>query len=217
MKQKKKKSIFLIKLIFIIFLGISTIYYYIIQEKNIKGWIKFNKNPVLGDDKTGTVFDPFVMIDKNGLFRMYISWRTYGKLALSTSIDGITWSNLYIVLNKGSDKSWDKIVNRASVLYLDGIYHMWYTGQNNEISKIGYARSDDGYTFKKFDKPVLIPEYNFEKNSVMNPHVIYDEKEKIYKMWYAAGETYEPDVIGYATSKDGINWTKYRDNPIFTR
>ena len=218
MKQKRKKTIiiFFIKLIFVIFLGIGTIYYYIVQEKNIKGWIKYNKNPVLGNGKTDTVFDPFVMIDNNGLYRMYVSWRIYGEIAISTSADGIIWSNLYIVLKKGSNKSWDKIVNRASVLYLNGMYHMWYTGQNNEISKIGYARSDNGYTFKKYDKPVLIPEYNFEKHSVMNPHVIYDEKEKIYKMWYAAGETYEPDVIGYATSKDGINWTKYKDNPIFT-
>lgn len=49
----------------------------------------------------------------------------------------------------------------------------------------------------------------------MNPHVIYDIKEKIYKMWYAAGDTFEPDVISYATSKDGIKWKKYKYNPIF--
>ena len=30
-------------------------------------------------------------------------------------------------------------------------------------------------------------------------------------MWYSGGEQYEPDAIGYATSKDGIDWTKCRD------
>ena len=50
----------------------------------------------------------------------------------------------------------------------------------------------------------------------MNPHVIFDENEKIYKMQYSAGETYEPDIICYATSEDGINWKKYKNNPIFT-
>ena len=49
----------------------------------------------------------------------------------------------------------------------------------------------------------------------MIPHVIYDEEEKLFKMWYSAGETYEPDVICYATSENGINWTKYKHNPIF--
>ena len=27
-------------------------------------------------------------------------------------------------------------------------------------------------------------------------------------MWYSGGEQYEPDAIGYATSPDGIHWTK---------
>lgn len=155
------------------------------------------------------------MLDKNNLFRMYVSWRNPGKIAISLSSDGIKWSNLRIVLENGNSSSWESIVNRASVLYKDGMYYMWYTGQNKGISKIGYAKSKDGLVFKKLDRPVLIPEYNYEKESVMIPHVIYDKKEKIYKMWYSAGETYEPDVIGYATSKDGINWTKYKDNPIF--
>lgn len=48
----------------------------------------------------------------------------------------------------------------------------------------------------------------------MNPNVIYDKAEKIYKMNYAAGEYYKPDVISYATSKDGIILEKYKNNPI---
>ena len=35
-------------------------------------------------------------------------------------------------------------------------------------------------------------------------------------MWYCAGETYEPNTICYAESQDGITWTKYGKNPIFT-
>ena len=46
----------------------------------------------------------------------------------------------------------------------------------------------------------------------MNPYVIYEDG--MFKMYYAAGETYEPDVIAYATSKDGIKWNKYESNPI---
>lgn len=146
---------------------------------------------------------------------MYFSWRNPGKIALSLSVDGINWSNFQIVLNKGNSKSWDSIVNRASVIFKDGIYYMWYTGQNKGVSKIGYATSKNGLNFTKKHNPVLIPEYNYEKKSVMNPHVIYDIKEKIYKMWYAAGDTLEPDVISYAISKDGIKWKKYKYNPIF--
>ena len=34
-------------------------------------------------------------------------------------------------------------------------------------------------------------------------------------MWYAAGETYEPNVLCYAESDDGIEWKKSKINPIF--
>lgn len=40
--------------------------------------------------------------------------------------------------------------------------------------------------------------------------------KKIFKMWYAAGEYIEPDTICYATSIDGIHFTKYDNNPIIT-
>lgn len=78
------------------------------------------------------------------------------------------------------------------------------------------ALSENGYTFIKYkNNPILIPEFEYEKQSVMNPHVIYDGEQKIFKMWYSAGETYEPDVICYASSQDGINWIKCKYNPIF--
>jgi hypothetical protein len=34
-------------------------------------------------------------------------------------------------------------------------------------------------------------------------------------MWYSAGEQYEPNAIGYATSPDGLRWLKAGGNPVF--
>jgi len=36
-----------------------------------------------------------------------------------------------------------------------------------------------------------------------------------YRMWYSGGEQYEPNAIGYATSSNGREWTKFAGNPIF--
>lgn len=107
-------------------------------------------------------------------YRMYVSWRKKGAIALSTIKDGINWSPLKIVLDKDLSTGWEDIVNRATVIYQDGKYHMWYTGQSNNISKIGYATSIDGYTFEKVNNPIIIPEQSCELQSVMNPCVIYD-------------------------------------------
>ena len=61
----------------------------------------------------------------------------------------------------------------------------------------------------------MIPELPWEKESVMNPYVLFDSDRKIFRMWYAAGETFEPNAIGYAESEDGLDWKKSPLNPIF--
>ena len=182
----------------------------------MEGWNKYKDEPILGNDDMGSLFDPNVIIDKDGLYRMYVSWRKEGAIAVSTSKDGINWSELKIVLNKDISTGWENIVNRATVVYSDNKYHMWYTGQTNNESKIGYAVSDDGYSFERNNNPVIVPSEYYEARSVMNPYVLYDESEKIFKMWYAAGEKYEPDVLCYATSINGVNWNKYENNPILS-
>ena len=47
---------------------------YIIAKYIVEKFEKYEFNPVLGDDKTGTVFDPYVIQDKDGLYKMYVSW-----------------------------------------------------------------------------------------------------------------------------------------------
>lgn len=182
----------------------------------VDGWKKYSENPILGNEDTGTLFDPNVIIDSDGMYRMYVSWRKEGAIAVTTSTDGINWSELKIVLDKDLTYGWQDIVNRATVIYHNDMYYMWYTGQKDGTSKIGFATSKDGYNFESRREPVLEPKESYETESVMNPYVLYDEDGNIFKMWYAAGETYEPDVLAYATSYDGINWNRYENNPVFT-
>ncbi len=181
------------------------------------GWFPEKSNPVIGNEETtGTVFDPFVM-EKDGKYYMYVSTRKDGNIGLSESNNGKDWSKIKTVLSCDVNSGWEFEINRCSVVFYDEKYYMYYTGQQNNISRIGVAIGDNVYNFKKHDGHILSPEYKWEGESVMNPFVIYDEDEKIFKMWYSAGETYEPDVICYAESKDGINFHKYENNPIFLK
>jgi len=197
-----------------IFFAVFAIVFLFLTNDAQAQWVKYEK-PVLGGGDLGTVFDIFVLKDGNG-YVMYSSWRPKRSLAVSTSADGINWSHPEIVLGPNPETEWEDDINRPSVLFKDGIYHLWYTGQyKGKNSWIGYATSKDGKNFvRQSGKPVVSPTEPWEKVAVMCPHVIWDEKEKIFKMWYSGGEQYEPDAIGYATSKDGLHWDK-RPQPVF--
>lgn len=185
-----------------------------IVKETSAGWEKHPASPVLGGN-LGTCFD-ISTIKENNKYRMWFSWRPRKSIALVESRDGVRWSEPKIVLAPNEKNRWESDLNRPVVLLHNGAYHMWYTGQTDEQSWIGYAASPDGVTWtRQSEMPVLSPDVPWEKVAVMCPHVIWDEGEKVFKMWYSGGEQYEPDAIGYAASPDGLHWTKLATNPVF--
>ena len=180
------------------------------------GWKKNGKFPVYGSSSTGSIFDPFVFFHENTFF-MVASERKTGNLILLRSDDGKKWS-LYDTILEGVSNTWENIVNRACILRIDDVWHLWYTGQNGRSSCIGHLTSKD---YTQFTRPtknaaVLIPSLEAEGLSVMNPCVLWNEQKKVFQMWYAAGESYEPDVIFYAESEDGNIWKK-GGKPVLTK
>ena len=180
------------------------------------GWIKYQGNPVMGG-KYGTCFDISVL-KEGDTYRMWLSWRPKGSIALVESKDGIHWSEPpRIVLGPKKETGWEDGINRPVVVKREDGYHMWYTGQARGRSQIGYATSPDGITWKRMsEKAVLWPEAPWEKVAVMCPHVLWDAEARLFRMWYSGGEQNEPNAIGCATSADGLKWTKHGANPIFT-
>ena len=99
------------------------------------------------------------------------------------------------------------LINREQEFYID---------ETNAFSWLGYGQSKDGIHWETREQPVMKPTQPWEKKSLMCPHVMYDEEMKKYRMWYSAGDWFEPDAIGYAQSDDGVAWTKFERNPIMT-
>jgi predicted GH43/DUF377 family glycosyl hydrolase len=95
---------------------------------------------------------------------------------------------------------------------------MWYMGcrsftgdaSSSDVS-YGYASSPDGINWTKHDQnPIMKPDNNSWDKLITNPNVLY--LDGYYHMLYHG---MQPSRIGYATSIDGIHWTKYNNNPIF--
>ncbi len=181
------------------------------------GWEKYDYNPVLGG-ALGTCFDCCLLRFPEG-YRMWFSRRSKKAIAWTDSRDGIHWLAPRIALQAIPGSDWEQDVNRPIVVAdtASSVFRMWYTGQTKNSSAIGYAESQDGMNWQRpLHGPVLTAQFPWEKESIMAPHVNWDEADQIYKMWYSAGGQYEPSAIGYATSKDGLHWDRPFDHAVFT-
>ncbi len=187
----------------------------LLKSEAHSGWDKYAGDPVLGGNY-GTCFDICVLYEE-GVYKMWISWRPKKSIALTESKDGIHWSPPQVVLGPNPDTRWEDDINRPVVVHRKDGYHMWYTGQANGKSMIGYAKSADGRTWlRQSSRPVLEAVLPWEGVAVMCPHVMWDKQKLLWKLWYSAGQQYEPNAIGYATSLDGLRWEKFSANPVIT-
>ena len=159
-------------------------------------------------------------------------------LRYAESIDGINWTNdqpltqdgsLPLVTgnpgpdwNAGSYGPADIIYNPAGSTSLDDSnlwnnkYVFYYMGTNGNNEYIGLAYSNNGIFWKRYgSNPVLSPggASDWDNTSVGYCSVIYSYGT--WRMWYGGGPGTNQG-IGYATSADGIIWTKSPDNPIFS-
>ncbi len=201
-------------------------------------WTKHLKNPVLPAGPDGAwnyhKSDPTVLKDGN----VYKMWHNTGSpqaertvVAYAESNDGINWKlNAEPVLTQGPKGSWDsEDIETPTVIKDDNAppeekYKMWYAAfdDNKDTYRIGYATSPDGINWTKHKgNPVInvgnIETHEWDAASVADPMVI--KEDGVYRMWYSgAGDVPEEKTwhiwVGYATSEDGINWTKYKDNPV---
>jgi len=178
-----------------------------------------------GSWEDASVATPSVLLIDNIYHMWYAGTRDpehYGLISIghATSEDGINWERDTLnnpVLTAGSSGNWDDVYLFAPCVIFDGsIYHMWFNGWNgigNQI-RFGHATSPhpDSSWIKDPNNPVLSYEAgSWDYPRIDRASVFYDGET--FHMWYSGGGFFEWQ-IGYATSKDGSNWTKYSGNPV---
>ncbi|MBC8236139.1 hypothetical protein H8E77_41865, partial [bacterium] len=172
-------------------------------------WTKYANNPVLDLGASGAwddvhVYTPSVLFE-DGTYKMWYTGYdgSHSRIGYAISTDGIDWDKYEgnPVLNLGAPGAWDDSdVYTPSVLFDDGTYKMWNIGYDGSNWRIGYATSDDGIFWDKYEgNPVLDlgAPGEWDDYSVSFLSVLFEDGT--YKMWYSGhdGSNYR---IGYATS-----------------
>jgi hypothetical protein len=123
-------------------------------------------------------------------------------IKIAVSYDGILWDKTGItaIELEGEEAG----ISAASVVEIDGIYHMWFSCRHayefrtnrDRAYKIKHATSKDGYNWTRDNEFGIVPELEFEKTMCAYPNVI-QHKDKLH-MFYN-GDGFGETGIAHAT------------------
>ncbi|GEM_PF-4220386 len=145
----------------------------------------------------------------------------------AVSLNGSDWTRIdgpaidRSVYDTTMDGSSALALTTPCVVKVGGTYHMWYSRAYLISGKmaftIGYATSPDGLQWTHVpgsgSKGAVLdmgPTGNFDEATVVYESVIYRDNE--FHLWYTGANSTGSQGIGYATSPDGITWTRVSGN-----
>ena len=194
-------------------------------------WTNYAENPVIDsnfDPEALAILRPSVVYDGDSYHMWYTDLRVFplpegqlhlGCMAYATSPDGVSWQSVNTVVMQPAliPNAFDaEDAGQGWVIAENDTFKMWYWGYNPMVrsNSIGYAWSLDGSHWTKVAGPgALGSVYDRDMAGlpdtmgVAMPCVVKDGNT--YHMWHTQIVD-DPDLyrIGYATSTDGIHWTK---------
>ena len=204
--------------------NISLIGFADIDLKNPNKILKISKKPVLEVGKLGSFDDNGVTAScaikrDNKIFLYYIGWkpRSTTRYSLMTGLavsknNGLSFKRFSKapILNL-TDKEPYSILTAPYVLKISkNKWYMWYVSCEKWINpdfpkyNIKLATSKDGIKWNQ--NGVISIKLKKNERAVARPTVI--KENGIYKMWYCYEQKVYGYKIGYAESKNGINWVR---------
>lgn len=209
--------------------GISRIGYIDLDKKNPEKILKVSQNPVLDIGKDGA-FDEFGVVPSTIIKRDKKIYMYYAGYQLGKKVRFLVLSGLAISEDNGEtftrhssvpvfERTDNEMLFRVphTVMFEDNKFKFWYGGGSEfmqgkdktlPVYDVRYLESRDGTDIPKEGKTILKTKEN--EYRVGRPFVI--KKENDYLMFYGYSSEDKPYQLGYATSKDGIEWIRNDEN-----
>jgi len=174
-------------------------------------WLKYSNNPVLSPGAPGSFdskeINTRAIVKSGSKYFLYYDGDggTGARIGLATSSDGKSFTKHAAnpIIPKGSS---------SSVIKDGAAFKMWYLGE----SGLHHATSNDGMVWNDYPYNPVLANGSAGEWDAMYWYVNVIKDGNVYKMWYTAGKSTDLR-IGYATSPDGILWTKYAANPVLVQ
>jgi predicted GH43/DUF377 family glycosyl hydrolase len=203
--------------------GTGSIHVVVTWGSETKNWVDYEGSPVLSAADTdlhrNTIYSPRVIYDQ-GTFKMWFTSIKDGEnnrsISYAISGDGLSWSlgSSDPVIEPGTANDWDyNHVLSGPVIKVGDTYRMYY-GNASDYSNdwlLGLATSTDGVHWEKYGTPILIPTAQEGTRLGLGSIIKIDS---LYYLYYHASVNGYGMCINLATSADGIQWTRYANNPI---
>lgn len=212
--------------------GISRIKYIDVDEDNPDKILYVSERPCLdiGDagcfDDNGVILGDIILVDDKKLYMYYVGFQHVQKVkffafsGLAVSTDGGEHFERFAqvpILDRSDRGRYGRCIH--TMLYDEGIFKCYYAIINGwkEINRIPYPvyniwyqESEDGIHFSNNDN-VLCVDTEKDEYRIGRPKVY--KTENGYEMYYTRDLVSKQYLAGYATSVDGIHWTR-QDNKL---
>ncbi len=121
-----------------------------------------------------------------------------------------------LAIGKKGDPDEKRVYFMGSVLYVEGTYHLWYTGHDGSSRQVCYAVSEDGLNWTKPDLGLVEYKGNKENNLVSlgegepmpgySALVIHDPEDPDPARRFKMIREVSPNAIIASVSADGLSW-----------
>jgi predicted GH43/DUF377 family glycosyl hydrolase len=183
-------------------------------------WETDSQNPVLPKGEAGSwdeqrVYIPTVVHDGSVFHMWYVGAGSEGTeyAGYATSEDGTNWTKSEVQPTFMLDgKPFEKRMSVHGVIYDGEKFKMW--SHTSSLYEIYHATSSDGLVWNISPETVELyrgdpGEWDYPRMQISSAAM----KGDTIHLCYSGGDFYDWR-IGYATSTDGINWTKDEINPV---